>query len=45
MRTQWYDGTILEYDPLEKKHEVETDQYKFDLILDIPSGDLEVHVY
>lgn len=43
---QWYDGTILEYDPLEKKHEVkyenETDQYKFDLILDILSGDLEV---
>ena len=31
---QWYDGTIVKYDPLEKKHEVkyenETHQYNFD---------------
>ena len=43
---QWYDGTIVKYDPLEKKHKVkyknETDQYKFDVILDMLSGDLEV---
>lgn len=43
---QWYDGTIIKYDSLEKQHEVkyenETEQYKFDLILDILCGDLEV---
>ncbi len=43
---KWYDGTIIEYNPLEKQHEVkyenETDLYKFDLILDILTGDLEV---
>ena len=43
---QWYNGTIINYDPVEKKHVVEyddePDQHNYDLILDILSGDLVV---
>ena len=40
---KWYNGTIVKYEKMhEVKYENEIDQYKFDLILDILSGDLEV---
>ena len=43
---EWYHGTIVDYDALEKKHEIrydyEEESCKFDLILDLLNGDLEV---
>ena len=42
----WYQGTIVDYSTVEKKHkiqyDVEDEQCSFDLILDLLNGDLEV---
>ncbi len=43
-KTEWFDGTIVGYDSIDKKHEIrydgETEHCKFDLILDLLNGDL-----
>ncbi len=41
---EWYHGTIVNYDAVEKEHKMdnEEDFCSFDLVLDLLSGDLEV---
>lgn len=44
--TQWFNGTVISYDPDSKLHEVEYESEEehcnFDLILDLLNGDLKV---
>ena len=43
---EWYHGTIVNYDAVEKEHKIQYDNEEdfcsFDLVLDLLSGDLEV---
>ena len=43
---EWYDGVVIDYDAYEKKHDIlydgEEESCKFDLILDLLTGDLQI---
>ena len=43
---EWYHGVVIDYDACEKKHDIQYDgeeeSCKFDLILDLLTGDLQI---